>query len=87
MLHYNTFHGDCTIMEIYNLIDQKTGKFVKNGQKFLKNGDIGIIRIVSEKPMVVESFDNYPKLGRFALSDNNEIFAVGVIKYVENFAE
>ena len=34
--------------------------------------------------MAVESYADYPKLGRFFLSDNNEVFAVGKILKVDN---
>ncbi|KRX12175.1 Elongation factor 1-alpha [Trichinella nelsoni] len=35
------------------------------------------------KPMVVETFSEYPPLGRFAVRDMRQTVAVGVIKNVE----
>lgn len=39
--------------------------------------------MVPSKPMCVESFQEYPPLGRFAVRDMRQTVAVGVIKTVE----
>ena len=39
--------------------------------------------LTPQKPMVVESFQAYPPLGRFAVRDMRQTVAVGVIKGVE----
>src|SRR5437588_1259816 len=51
--------------------------------KFLKSGDAAIVDMVPGKPMCVESFSDYPPLGRFAVRDMRQTVAVGVIKAVE----
>ncbi|XP_014511905.1 elongation factor 1-alpha-like [Vigna radiata var. radiata] len=51
--------------------------------KFLKNGDAGFVKMIPTKPMVVETFSEYPPLGRFAVRDMRQTVAVGVIKSVE----
>ncbi|KAG6428168.1 hypothetical protein SASPL_112418 [Salvia splendens] len=51
--------------------------------KFLKNGDAGMVKMIPTKPMVVETFSQYPPLGRFAVRDMRQTVAVGVIKSVE----
>ncbi|RHN77030.1 putative protein-synthesizing GTPase [Medicago truncatula] len=49
----------------------------------IANGDAGIIKMIPTKPMVVETFSEYPPLGRFAVRDMRQTVAVGVIKAVE----
>ena len=39
--------------------------------------------MIPSKPMCVESFNEYPPLGRFAVRDMRQTVAVGVIKSVE----
>lgn len=39
--------------------------------------------MIPSKPMCVESFTEYPPLGRFAVRDMRQTVAVGVIKSVE----
>jgi elongation factor 1-alpha len=42
-----------------------------------------IVKMIPSKPMCVESFNEYPPLGRFAVRDMRQTVAVGVIKSVE----
>jgi len=41
-----------------------------------------MVRLVPQKPMCVEAFNQYPPLGRFAVRDMKQTVAVGVIKEV-----
>ncbi|KAK8561880.1 hypothetical protein V6N12_048936 [Hibiscus sabdariffa] len=43
----------------------------------------GMVKMIPTKPMVVETFSEYPPLGRFAVRDMRQTVAVGVIKSVE----
>ncbi|KAF9110198.1 translation elongation factor EF-1 alpha, partial [Mortierella sp. AM989] len=51
--------------------------------KFIKSGDAAIVKFIPSKPLCVESFQEYPPLGRFAVRDMRQTVAVGVIKSVE----
>ena len=48
----------------------------------IKSGDAAIVTLKPSKPMCVESFQEYPPLGRFAVRDMKKTVAVGVIKEV-----
>ncbi|MCE2155680.1 hypothetical protein GPU83_09850, partial [Streptococcus thermophilus] len=50
--------------------------------KAVKSGDSCIVKMVPSKPMCVETFQQYPPLGRFAVRDMKQTVAVGVIKEV-----
>jgi len=39
-----------------------------------------MVRMIPQKPMCVEAFNQYPPLGRFAVRDMKQTVAVGVIK-------
>ncbi len=49
----------------------------------LPGGDAAIVKMIPSKPMCVESYSDYPPLGRFAVRDMRQTVAVGVIKSVE----
>merc|ERR1712003_122787 len=51
--------------------------------KKIKSGDAAIVLMTPSKPMCVETFAQYPPLGRFAVRDMRQTVAVGVIKGVE----
>ncbi|KAK6794424.1 hypothetical protein RDI58_007877 [Solanum bulbocastanum] len=44
-------------------------KELEKEAKLLKNGDAGMVNMIPTKPMVVETFAEYPTLGRFAVRD------------------
>ncbi|KAI3905096.1 hypothetical protein MKX01_017342, partial [Papaver californicum] len=83
VLDCHTSHIVVKFVEILTKIDRRSGKELEKEPKFLKNGDAGIIKMLSTKPMVVETFSLYPPLGRFAVRDMRQKVAVGVIKEVE----
>lgn len=83
MLDCHTAHIACKFAELIEKIDRRTGKSIENTPKFVKSGDAAIVKLVPSKPMCVESYNEYPPLGRFAVRDMRQTVAVGVIKSVE----
>ena len=83
VLDCHTAHIACKFAELLEKIDRRTGKSVENNPKFVKSGDAAIVKMIPSKPMCVESFTEYPPLGRFAVRDMRQTVAVGVIKTVE----
>jgi len=82
VLDCHTAHIACKFAELLSKIDRRTGKEMEKDPKALKSGDASMIKLVPSKPMVVESFNEYPPLGRFAVRDMRQTVAVGVIKEV-----
>jgi sulfate adenylyltransferase subunit 1 (EFTu-like GTPase family) len=80
VLDCHTAHIACKFNEITEKIDRRTGKSIENNPKFIKSGDAALVNMVPTKPMCVESFQQYPPLGRFAVRDMRQTVAVGVIK-------
>merc|ERR1711951_301909 len=75
-----TAHIACKFAEIKQKVDRRTGKATEENPKFIKSGDAAIVRLIPSKPMCVETFSEYPPLGRFAVRDMRQTVAVGVIK-------
>uniref|UniRef100_A0A2K6FJ18 Tr-type G domain-containing protein n=1 Tax=Propithecus coquereli TaxID=379532 RepID=A0A2K6FJ18_PROCO len=82
----STAHIACKFAELKEKIDHSCGKKPEDGPKFLKSGDTAIVDMVPGKPMCVESFSDYPPLGRFAVCDMRQTVAVDVIKAVDKKA-
>jgi len=82
VLDCHTAHIACKFNEILSKMDRRTGKETEKFPKALKSGDAAMINLVPSKPMCVESFNEYPPLGRFAVRDMRQTVAVGVIKAV-----
>ena len=79
-------HIACKFAELKKKIDCHSGKKLQDGPKFLKSGDAVIVHTVSGKPVCLESFSDYPPLGRFAVRDMRQTVAVGIIKAVSKKA-
>jgi len=86
VLDCHTAHIACKFSEILEKIDRRSGKKLEDLPKFVKSGDACIVKMIPQKPMVVEAFSEYAPLGRFAVRDMRQTVAVGVIKGVEKKA-
>ena len=82
VLDCHTSHIACKFNEIIEKVDRRTGKATEENPDFIKAGDSARVKIVPTKPLCVESFSEYPPLGRFAVRDMKKTVAVGVIKEV-----
>lgn len=79
----HTAHIACKFVELIAKIDRRTNKTTEEVPPFVKSGDSALVKMVPSKPLCVESFTDYPPLGRFAVRDMRQTVAVGVIKEVE----
>ena len=73
-------HIACKFAKIQSKVDKRTGKVMEDAPQFIKSQEAALIELVPQKPMVVEPFQNYAPLGRFAVRDMRQTVAVGVIK-------
>lgn len=83
MLDCHTAHIACKFSELKEKIDRRSGKKLEDNPQSVKSGDAAIVKMIPQKPMCVESFQEYPPLGRFAVRDMRQTVAVGVIKAVQ----
>jgi len=83
VLDCHTAHIACKFAQIKQKMDRRSGKVMEESPKFVKNGDACMVTLEPTKPMCVESFAEYPPLGRFAVRDMRQTVAVGVIKAVD----
>jgi len=86
VLDCHTAHIACKFAELLSKIDRRTGKAQEENPKFVKSGDAAMVKLIPSKPMCVETFSEYPPLGRFAVRDMRQTVAVGVIKGVTKSA-
>lgn len=82
VLDCHTAHIACRFETITEKIDRRSGTVLEENPKFIKAGDAARIVLLPKKNMCVETFKEYPPLGRFAVRDMKQTVAVGVIKEV-----
>jgi len=69
VLDCHTCHIACKFAEIENKMDKRTGKVTEEFPKHIQTGDAAIVKMIPSKPMVVEAFNEFAPLGRFAVRD------------------
>ena len=82
----HTAHIACKFDTLIQRIDRRHGKKVTEEPEWIQKDDAAIVKVVPSKALVVESFQQYPPLGRFAVRDMKQTVAVGVIRAVEKKA-
>lgn len=82
----HTAHVACTF-ELKEKLDRRTNEVLEKNPEFVKTGDACIVKLIPTKAFCVETFDEFPPLGRFAVRDMKQTVAVGVIKSVTRKVE
>ena len=79
VFHAHTAQVACTVTELVKKLDPKNGQVLEENPKFIKAGDVAIVKIVPTKPMVIEKASEFPPLGRFAIRDMGATIGAGLV--------
>jgi elongation factor 1-alpha len=82
VMHCHTAQVAATITEFLGKINPQTGAMDEENPKFLKVGDSAIVKIRPVRPTCIETFSEFPEMGRFALRDMGATIAAGVVKEI-----
>src|SRR3989344_3101417 len=82
VMHCHTAQVAATVTEFLQKINPATGAVEEENPKFLKVGDAAIVKIRPVRPTCVETFQEFPEMGRFALRDMGATIAAGIIKEI-----
>ncbi|XP_076448207.1 eukaryotic peptide chain release factor GTP-binding subunit ERF3A-like [Babylonia areolata] len=84
MLHIHTCGEEVTIKNLICLIDKKTGEKTVVKPRFIKQDQVGVVRFEVNAGMIcLETFKDFPQMGRFTLRDEGKTIAIGkVLKIV-----
>jgi elongation factor 1-alpha len=82
VMHCHTAQVAATITAFESKINPATGATDEENPKFLKVGDSAIVRIRPVRPTCIETFQEFPEMGRFALRDMGATIAAGVVKEI-----
>ena len=83
VIHAHTASVSSRMIEIVARLDPRTGKVVEEKPAFLKAGHVAIVKFKPIKPMVIEKFNEFPALGRFAMRDMNRTIGIGIVTDVK----
>ncbi|MFP3268331.1 MAG: translation elongation factor EF-1 subunit alpha [Desulfurococcales archaeon] len=79
VIHAHTASISAKIVEIISKLDPRTGKEAEKNPQMIKTGDAAMIRFAPIKQMVIEKFNEFPPLGRFAMRDMGKTIGIGIV--------
>jgi elongation factor 1-alpha len=82
VLHYHTGQVACRFTELVRKIDPRSGQAVEEKPTFLKTGDAALVRMEPLHAISLETYTDFPELGRFAVRDMGTTVAAGVVKEI-----
>nr|AFD03273.1 translation elongation factor EF-1 alpha [uncultured archaeon W4-93a] len=82
VMHCHTAQVAATITAFEAKINPASGAVEEQNPKFLKVGDSAIVTIRPVRPTPIETFQEFPEMGRFALRDMGATIAAGIVKEI-----
>ena len=81
-IHVHTKHVSCRFTKIHRTIDKTTGEVLEEDPEYVEEGDTFLVTLEPTKPVCVETFAEFPPLGRFVVRDMRRTVGFGVIQSV-----
>jgi elongation factor 1-alpha len=82
VLHFHTGQVASRFTELVKKIDPRSGQTVEEKPSFLKTGDAAWVRMEPLHAIALETYQDFPELGRFAIRDMGTTVAAGVVKEI-----
>jgi len=82
VLHAHTAQVACRFVELIKKIDPRTGQTIEENPAFLKTGDSALVRFQPLRPIAIETYTEFPEIGRFAIRDMGTTIAAGVVREI-----
>lgn len=77
VFHMHTVQVAGIISEIIRTMDPKHGTVREEHPEFIRTGDVAVVRITPERPVVIEKASDFPQMARFAVRDMGQTVAAG----------
>ena len=83
VLHLHTAQVAVRFDKLIAKLDPRSGQVIEENPAYLRTGEAAIIRFVPLMPTAMETFKDFPQLGRFALRDMGTTIGAGVVTEIE----
>jgi elongation factor 1-alpha len=87
VLHAHTAQVATQIVEILAKVDPRTGAVVEEKPRTIKTGDAAIVKLRPLRPLCIETFKEFPEIGRFAIRDMGTTIAAGIVREITEKAQ
>jgi elongation factor 1-alpha len=82
VMHIHTAQTAVKFVELIQKMDPRTGQVLEKNPQFLKTGDVALVRLRPLEPVALETYADFPELGRFAIRDMGMTIAAGIVKEI-----
>ncbi|MEM4505551.1 MAG: translation elongation factor EF-1 subunit alpha [Candidatus Bathyarchaeia archaeon] len=82
VMHFHTGQMAVRFVELIRKFDPRTGQVVEEKPSFLKTGDAALVRLEPLRPISIETYSEFPEIGRFAIRDMGTTIAAGIVKEI-----
>jgi elongation factor 1-alpha len=82
VMHIHTAQTAVKFVELIEKIDPRTGQVVEKNPNFLKTGDAARVKLRPLTPVALETYADFPELGRFAIRDSGMTIAAGIVREI-----
>ncbi len=82
VMHIHTAQTAVRFVELLEKLDPRTGQVVEKNPQFLKTGDVAKVKLKPLQPVALETYSEFPELGRFAIRDSGMTVAAGVVREI-----
>ena len=82
VMHFHAGQMAVRFVELIKKIDPRTGQVVEEKPSFLKTGDVALVRLEPLRPISIETYTEFPEIGRFAIRDMGTTIGAGVVKEI-----
>jgi translation elongation factor EF-1alpha len=79
--HYSFIR--CEIVEIIYKLNRRSGAIVAEHPSHIPSNSIVLVRLVTSRPIVYETFAEFPELGKISVSGNGRSIGYGVIQQIQ----
>ncbi|KAJ8310479.1 hypothetical protein KUTeg_012344 [Tegillarca granosa] len=82
IIHCHTAMVACKVTDIRERTDRRTGYPAEHAPSVLSSGQMGVVDFEATKPLSVDTFFEYPSMGRIVIRETTGTVAVGVVVYI-----
>eukprot|EP00980_Cylindrotheca_fusiformis_P030259 scaffold24613_cov176-Cylindrotheca_fusiformis.AAC.3 len=72
----------CHWKQLKAIIDRRTGAVLSNDPEHVKNGDLCVVKFEPKEDLSLETFSDFPALGRIVIRDTTHTIAAGIVTKV-----
>jgi len=83
VLHLHTAQVAVRFDKLISKLDPRTGQTVEENPAYLRTGEAAVVRFVPLMPVAMETFKDFPQLGRFALRDMGTTIGAGIVMSID----